>query len=88
MVAVGTLFVVNSLDLLMRLYTRNIGITAERLGTIKYVFGNWTILFGLVPLYQFTPLQIEWFGLAVIGIYAAMYVVIARNRATLARPAG
>jgi len=34
-------------------------------------------------LYQFTPLQIEWFGLAVIGIYVAVFVLIIRRRESL-----
>jgi choline-glycine betaine transporter len=88
MVAVGTIFVINSLDSLMRLYTRNIGITVERVGTPIYIVGNWLLLFSLVLLYQFTPLQIEWLGLAVIGIYAVVYVLIARNRAALVASTG
>ncbi|MBT4519418.1 MAG: BCCT family transporter [Halieaceae bacterium] len=83
MVVVGTIFVVNSLDSLIRLYTRNIGMTVERLGTVKYVAGNWLVLFGLVLLYQFTPLKIEWFGLVVVGIYAAVYWLIAQRRQQL-----
>ncbi|MFT5335955.1 MAG: glycine betaine transporter [Halioglobus sp.] len=83
MVVVGTIFVVNSLDSLIRLYTRNIGMTVERLGTLPYLTGNWTLLFGLVLLYQFTPLKIEWFGLVVIGIYIAVYYFIATRRGLL-----
>ena len=84
MVVVGTIFVINSLDSLIRLYTRNIGMTVERLGTAKYVLGNWVILFGLVLLYQFTPLQIEWFGLVVVAIYAAVYWLVSKRRVQLA----
>jgi hypothetical protein len=40
-------------------------------------------LFGLVLLYQFTPLKIEWVGLVVIGIYAAVYALVFRRRADL-----
>jgi glycine betaine transporter len=83
MVVVGTIFVVNSLDSLIRLYTRNIGLTVERLGTAKYVLGNWLALFGLVLLYQFTPLKIEWFGLVVVAIYAAVYYLVAQRRKLL-----
>ena len=37
----------------------------------------------LVLLYQFTPLKIEWIGLVVIGIYAAVYALaFKRNVAT------
>ncbi|MFT4825383.1 MAG: glycine betaine transporter, partial [Cryomorphaceae bacterium] len=44
---------------------------------------NWTLFFGLVLLYQFTPLKIEWFGLVVIGIYIAVYYFIATRRGLL-----
>ena len=83
MVFVGTVFVINSLDSLIRLYTRNVGLTADRLGSVWYVVCNWAILVSLVLLYQFTPLQIEWFGLAVIGIYVAAFSVIFRRRREL-----
>ena len=83
MIVVGVIFVVNSLDSLMRLYTQNLGLTVARLGTWQYIAGNWTALFGLVLLYQFTPLEIEWVGLVVIGIYAAVYALVFRRRAVL-----
>jgi glycine betaine transporter len=83
MVLVGTVFVINSLDSLIRLYTRNVGLTAERFGNFWYVVSNWCVLFSLVLLYQFTPLQIEWFGLVVIGIYVAVFVLIIRRRESL-----
>ena len=83
MIVVGVIFVVNSLDSLMRLYTQNLGLTVARLGTWQYIAGNWTALFGLVLLYQFTPLEIEWVGLVVIGIYAAVYALVFRRRADL-----
>ena len=83
MIVVGVIFVMNSLDSLMRLYTHNLGLTVARLGTWQYIAGNWTALFGLVLLYQFTPLEIEWVGLVVIGIYAAVYALVFRRRADL-----
>ena len=83
MIVVGVIFVVNSLDSLMRLYTQNLGLTVARLGTWQYVAGNWVILYGLVLLYQFTPLEIEWVGLVVIGLYAAVYFLVFKRRAEL-----
>lgn len=80
MISVGIIFVINSLDSLIRLYTRNLGLTLDRLGIAKYVAGNWLALFGLVLLYQFTPLKIEWVGLVVIGLYAAVYVLVFQRR--------
>jgi glycine betaine transporter len=41
MVAVGILFVINSLDSLIRLYSDNLGLTARRLGTSTYVAAHW-----------------------------------------------
>ena len=75
MVVVGVIFVVNSLDSLTRLYSENLGLTVKRLGGPAYVAAHWGLLFGLILLYQFTPLKIEWIGLIVIGIYCAIYVL-------------
>jgi choline-glycine betaine transporter len=79
MVAVGVLFVVNSLDSLIRLYSDNLGLTTARLGTARYVAVHWTLLCGLVLAFRFTPLRIEWFGAVVIGLYAAVYAHLARR---------
>ena len=83
MMGVGILFVVNSLDSLTRLYTTNIGLTVEALGTGRYVALNWVILFLLIMAFQFTPFKIEWVGLVVVGIYAAIYTLIFLRRAAL-----
>jgi glycine betaine transporter len=80
MVAVGILFVINSLDSLIRLYSDNLGLTARRLGTSTYVAAHWALMCVLVLAFQFTPLRIEWIGLVVIGIYAAVYVLVFRRR--------
>ena len=83
MMGVGILFVVNSLDSLTRLYTMNIGLTVEVLGTGRYVAVNWVILFMLIMAFQFTPFKIEWVGLVVVGIYAAIYTLIFLRRGAL-----
>lgn len=83
MVVVGILFVINSLDSLIRLYTVNLGITTERFGKMQYVAGNWLALSTLVILYKFTPLKIEWIGLIVVGIYVAIYVLVFQRRRQL-----
>lgn len=75
MVVVGIIFVVNSLDSLTRLYSENLGLTVKRLGGKGYVAAHWVLLFGLILLYQFTPLKIEWIGLVVIGLYCAIYAL-------------
>jgi len=83
MVVVGVIFVINSLDSLIRLYTENIGYTVKRLGTAPYIAINWFVLTVLVLLYKFTPLKIEWIGLVVTGLYAAIYVLTFRRRKEL-----
>jgi choline-glycine betaine transporter len=83
MVVVGVIFVVNSLDSLIRLYTQNLQITTEKFGKMHYIIGNWAALSTLVLLYQFTPLKIEWIGLVVVGIYAAVYALVFQRRQLL-----
>jgi len=84
MVVVGVIFVINSLDSLIRLYTQNLGATPERFGKTRYVLGNWAALATLVMLYRFTPLKIEWIGLVVVGIYVAVYFLVLQRRGELA----
>ncbi|MED5314570.1 MAG: BCCT family transporter [Pseudomonadota bacterium] len=83
MMGVGILFVVNSLDSLTRLYTTNVGLTVDALGTGRYTAVNWLVLFALIMAFQFTPFKIEWVGLVVIGIYAAIYVLVVMRRTRL-----
>ncbi len=83
MVIVGVVFVVNSLDSLTRLYSENLGMTVTRLGGPGYVAAHWALLFGLILLYQFTPLKIDWIGLVVIGIYCAIYALTFVRREAL-----
>lgn len=80
MVGVGIVFVINSLDSLTRLYSENLGLTVDRLGHARYVAIHWSLLFTLILLYQFTPLKIEWIGLVVIGLYGAIYTLLAQRR--------
>ncbi len=81
MVVVGVIFVINSLDSLIRLYTTNLNLEPDRVGLPRYVMGNWTLMFGLVLLFQFTPLKIEWIGLVVIGLYALVAGLLWQRRA-------
>ena len=80
MVVVGVVFVLNSLDSLTRLYTDNLNLKVERLGGVRYVLVHWTVIFGLVLLYQFTPFEIEWVGLVVIALYLVIGYLIFRHR--------
>ena len=86
MVTVGVIFVINSLDSLTRLYSENLNLTVARLGMAGYVAAHWGLLFGLILLYQFTPLKIEWIGLAVIGLYCCLYILTMIRRADLRSP--
>ena len=81
MTIVGLLFVINSFDSLIRLYTDNLNLTAARFGKVQYVLGNAVVLFGLTLLFQSQWLQIQWVGTAVIGIYVACLAFVAMNRA-------
>ncbi|MEL7446854.1 MAG: BCCT family transporter [Pseudomonadota bacterium] len=87
MVVVGIIFVINSLDSLTRLYSENLGLTVHRLGGPGYVAAHWTLLFGLILLYQFTPLKIEWIGLVVIGLYCVIYALTFTRRDAFNQPA-
>ncbi len=78
MVIVGIIFVINSLDSLTRLYTDNLNLTVARFGRRNYIIGNWLLMYGLILLYQFTPLKIEWIGLIVIAIYLLIYLLLIR----------
>ncbi len=83
MVVVGTIFVINSLDSLMRLYTVNLNVTVKEIGRSKYIIGNWLAMSILILLYQFTPLKIEWVGLVVIGLYLVVYGLLYVRREQL-----
>ena len=80
MILVGVIFVTNSLDSLTRLYSENLQLTVDRLGKVKYIVMHWSLLYGLILLYQFTPLQIEWVGLVVIGLYVAISILVFLRR--------
>ncbi|MEQ6247324.1 BCCT family transporter [Sulfitobacter sp. HNIBRBA3233] len=81
MTIVGIVFVINSFDSLIRLYTDNLNLTSERFGTVRYVFGNAIGLFVLTLLFQSQWLQIQWVGTVVIVIYllALAYMFFGRN---------
>lgn len=82
MIFVGVVFVVNSLDSLIRLYTANLGWGKERLGTAYYPV-QFALQFAIVCAYFFTPFRIEWVGLVVVGLYAAVYTAIARGSSSV-----
>ena len=81
MTIVGIVFVINSFDSLIRLYTDNLNLTTERFGTASYVLANAIGLFVLTLLFQSQWLQIQWVGTIVIGIYllALAYMFFAKR---------
>ncbi len=83
MVFVGIVFVINSLDSLIRLYTSNLDISIERFGRVRYLLGNFVVMYGLILAYQFTPFDIAWVGLLVIALYAVIYLLLFRRRGVL-----
>jgi len=80
MIVVGIIFVINSLDSLIRLYTSNMDLTVERYGKTKYIAGNFIVMYGLILAYQFTPFDIAWVGLLVIALYAVIYLLLLQRR--------
>jgi choline-glycine betaine transporter len=80
MVAVGILFVVNSLDSLIRLYTDNLNLTVSRIGKVPYFIGNLLTLSGLTLLFTLDFLHIQWVGAIVIGLMFSclMFIIFTR----------
>jgi choline-glycine betaine transporter len=86
MLGVGVIFVINSVDSLVRLYTDNLGITVAKLGRLRFIALNVGLLMTLVLLFKFTPFEIQWVGMVVIGLYAVtLGLLIYRHRPALKR---
>lgn len=85
LISVGVVFVINSLDSLIRLYTVNLGITVEKIGKRNYILGNAGAMLMLIVLYQFTPFEIEWVGLVVIALYGGIYGLLYTRRGVLSK---
>ena len=68
MVSVGLVFVVNSLDSLIRLYADNLSLTAGKLGERKYILFHFTLMAVLCVLFSLDFLKIQWVGALVIGL--------------------
>ncbi len=88
MIFVGIVFVVNSLDSLIRLYSANLGWSREELGSATYYPLHFVLQFLLVIAYVYTPFQIQWVGLVVVGIYAAAYLLMAQRMGQMANRLG
>ena len=84
MISVGIVFVINSLDSLIRLYSANLGWDRAALGGRGYYPLHFVLQLGLVGAYFFTPFEIHWVGLIVVAIYAVAYGLIVMRRRQLA----
>lgn len=82
MVIVGVIFVINSLDSLVRLYTDNLNLTVSRLGRAKYIILNVTALSLLTLLFKLDFLEIQWVGALVIGLFFACFAYILTSKLT------
>lgn len=80
MVFVGIVFVINSLDSLIRLYTDNLNLTVARLGKRNYLLLNIIALSLLTLLFKLNFLQIQWVGAIVIAIFFACFGFILVNK--------
>ena len=80
MVLVGVVFVVNSLDSLIRLYSDNLSLGSERLGYRTYFLGNIAALATLTLLFQLDFLKIEWVGALVIVLFISCFTYICFKR--------
>jgi len=76
MVCVGIVFVINSLDSLIRLYTDNLNMTVERIGKGNYIALNIVALSLLTLLFKLDFLQIQWVGALVIAIFFSCFAFI------------
>ncbi len=80
MVFVGIIFVINSLDSLIRLYTDNLNLTVKRLGKFKYLTMNIVALSLLTLLFKLEFLQIQWVGALVIALFFICIAYIGYNK--------
>jgi choline-glycine betaine transporter len=80
MAFVGIVFVINSVDSLIRLYTDNLNITVKRLGKVNYIALNVVALSLLTLLFQLEFLQIQWVGALVIGLFFGCTTYIAYSK--------
>lgn len=85
MVTVGIVFVINSLDSLIRLYTDNLNLTVQRLGKSRYISFNIIALSLLTLLFQLDFLEIQWIGAIVIGLFFFCFIFIIKQKLNIVR---
>lgn len=80
MIGVGIVFVMNTFDSLIRLYTDSLDLTVQRFGIAKFIGGNFLIMSILTAAYAFLGFEMKMVGLIVIFIYSVVYLNILRKR--------
>jgi choline-glycine betaine transporter len=80
MAVVGIVFVINSLDSLIRLYTDNLHLSPSRLGKLPYIFANILALGILTLLFTLDFLKIQWVGALVIGLMFSCLLFVICNK--------
>ena len=78
MVSVGIIFVINSLDSLIRVYSENLNLNTTRLGRSQYFFLHLVLLSTLTILFSLDFIRIQWVGAVVItiGIGCVIYIIV------------
>lgn len=89
MVGVGVVFVVNSLDSLIRLYSDNLNLTVSRLGKSRYFALHAFLMIGLTVLFSLEFIRIQWVGALVIGIglCSVIYAIAFKDKRAQLPPA-
>jgi choline-glycine betaine transporter len=76
MVFVGVVFVINSLDSLIRLYSDNLNLTVARFGKHNYIILHGFLMMLLTVLFSLQFIQIQWVGALVIGLGLCCFIYI------------
>lgn len=89
MVLVGIVFVINSLDSLIRLYSDNLQLTVARFGKQKYMMLHACLMITLTVLFSLQFIRIQWVGALVIAVSLCcfVYIIVNRNKLTLPKAA-
>lgn len=85
MVFVGIIFVINSLDSLIRLYSDNLNLTVARFGIHKYMVLHAGLMMTLTVSFSLQFIKIQWVGalVIVIGLCCFVYILWGKQRQEL-----
>jgi len=79
-IVMGALFVVNSMDSLIRLYSINLGLNKEKLGYKTYHLIHIGLLFVITLLFDVKVLSIEFVGAVVLVLWLVAFFIYWHNR--------